>query len=79
MSWLKFFVVLVQLALTVLRRMERQRILKEGDLRTIKHLMERANALAKAAQDARDAISDDPYDWVCDKYNRTPGGKDDSV
>ncbi len=79
MSWLKALLVFLQLALQVLKRLERQRILKEGEVRTIKHLLEKANALAKTAQAARDAVTNTPYDWVRDKYNRTPGSTDDSV
>ena len=79
MSWLKALLVFIKLALTVLKRLERQRILQEGQVRTIKHLLEKANALAKTAQDARNAVSDNPYDWVRDKYNRNAGDKDGSV
>lgn len=79
MKWLSLFIALIKLALMVLKRFERQRILEEGKVRTIRHLMEKANAIAKAAQDARDAVSTNPYDWVRDKYNRTPNNEDSSV
>ena len=79
MSWIKALLIFLQLALQVLKRLDRQRILKEGELRTIKHLLEKANALAKNANDARNAVNDDPYEWVRDKYNRTAGDKDGSV
>ena len=79
MSWIKALLVFLQLALQVLKRLDRQRILKEGEVRTIKHLLEKANALAKNANDARNAVSNNPYEWVRDKYNRTAGNKDGSV
>jgi hypothetical protein len=79
MKWLKFFVILLQLALTILKRLERQRILQEGQVRTIKHLLEKANALAKNAQVARDAVSDEPSDILRDKFNRDAPDKDSGV
>ena len=72
MSWLKALLVFLQLALQVLKRLERRRILKEGETRTMQHLIRKAHDLAKNAQAARDSVSDDPDSMRDDKFNRDP-------
>ncbi len=79
MSWLKALLFFLQLALLVLKRLERQRTLLEGETRTMQHLIRKANELAKNAQAARNAVSDDPADRLRDKFNRDASDKDGGV
>ncbi len=76
MNWLKALLVFLQLALMVLRRLERQRTLLEGETRTMQHLIRKANELAKNAQAARSSVSDDPADRLRDKFNRDASDED---
>ena len=78
MSWIKALLIFLQLALMVLRRLERQRTLQEGETRTMQHLIRKANELAKAAQAARNSVSDDA-DLMRDKFNRDASDKDGGV
>jgi hypothetical protein len=79
MKWLTFVSLLIQLALQVMRYLERQDALKEGQEKALKELEAAANELISRARRARanihhtdDAIMRDPYNDATSERDKSP-------
>jgi uncharacterized protein (UPF0305 family) len=72
MNWLKLIMMLVSLVLEVVRYLERRELIKQVEGAQLQALLERANAIAQEAIDARASSRADTSDdsLLSDKNNR---------
>lgn len=76
--WLALLNALVQLALVVLRQVERKQALDQARLEAINELLKKSDALIRDVDSIVDAVSHEPDDVLRDPANRDQPGSGSS-